>query len=129
MKSRSPQILGLIAGLTSLVCSMDHSVARAQEYGQAPLVDYWPEGITGTVSLTFDDGLPSQLARAVLILNGHGLTGTFYVNAGLDIDWTVQEELWRPVGAAGHELGNHAFRHPCSCNHTWIARDLCLDNR
>lgn len=95
---------------------------------RVPLVDYWPEGIVGAVSLTFDDGLPSQLATAIPILNKHGLRGTFYVNAGPNIKWTVQEELWRPVGAQGHELGNHASRHPCSCNHTWIARDLCLDN-
>lgn len=40
----------------------------------------------------------------------------------------MQEDLWRQVGAAGHELGNHAFGHPCSCNHNWIARDRCLDN-
>jgi hypothetical protein len=64
----------------------------------------------------------------VPLLNAKGLHGTFYVNAGPEVEWTIQEDLWRPVARAGHELGNHAFRHPCSCNHTWIGKEHCLDN-
>ena len=104
------------------------SAATAQEWREVPLVDYWPAGFEGAVSLTFDDGLPSQLVTAVPILNEHGLRGTFYLEAGPQLEWTMQEDLWRQVGAGGHELGNHAFGHPCSCNHDWIARDRCLDN-
>lgn len=102
--------------------------AGAQDRRESPLTDYWPDGIRGAVSLTFDDGLSSQLVTAVPILDRHGLKGTFYVNAGPDPEWAEEEALWRAVGATGHELGNHGFGHPCSCNHTWIPRWRCLDN-
>ena len=40
----------------------------------------WPDGCWGAVSLTFDDGHPSQLKKAVPILENVGLQGTFYLN-------------------------------------------------
>jgi peptidoglycan-N-acetylglucosamine deacetylase len=40
----------------------------------------WPDGCQAAISLTFDDGLPSQLALAIPILNRFDLRGTFYVN-------------------------------------------------
>ncbi|MGC8782600.1 MAG: polysaccharide deacetylase family protein [Anaerolineae bacterium] len=46
----------------------------------------WPIGHRGAVSLTFDDGRPSQLGRAVPILAEYGLTGTFYLN----FPWNVE---------------------------------------
>jgi peptidoglycan/xylan/chitin deacetylase (PgdA/CDA1 family) len=39
----------------------------------------------GAVSLTFDDGLPTQLVTAVPVLDSNGLHGTFYVNAGPEV--------------------------------------------
>lgn len=74
----------------------------------------WPAGCEGAVSLTFDDGMPSQLERAVPLLKDHGLTGTFYINPRGD-DWKSKLEPWRAVAQAGHEIGNHTVNHPCSC--------------
>ncbi|MBO3755347.1 MAG: polysaccharide deacetylase family protein, partial [Candidatus Brockarchaeota archaeon] len=40
----------------------------------------WPNGFKGAVSLTFDDGLPSQLDLGVPLLEEYGFKATFYVN-------------------------------------------------
>jgi peptidoglycan/xylan/chitin deacetylase (PgdA/CDA1 family) len=73
----------------------------------------WPEGVEGAVSLTFDDGLSSQLRLAVPILNDHGLNGTFYINPKGE-DWENRLLPWQDVARAGHEIGNHSLTHPCS---------------
>jgi peptidoglycan/xylan/chitin deacetylase (PgdA/CDA1 family) len=73
----------------------------------------WPGGCVAAVSLTFDDGMRSQLERAVPILEEHGLRGTFYLNPRGD-DWEERLAPWRAVAARGHELGNHTCHHPCS---------------
>lgn len=74
----------------------------------------WREGCEGAVSLTFDDGMPSQLDRAVPILAENGLHGTFYVNPRGPA-WRGLLAPWKAVAAAGHEVGNHTVNHPCSC--------------
>ncbi|MDT7892902.1 MAG: polysaccharide deacetylase family protein, partial [Armatimonadota bacterium] len=40
----------------------------------------FPKGCRAAVSLTFDDGLKSQLEVAVPLLNDRGLRATFYLN-------------------------------------------------
>ncbi len=74
----------------------------------------WPAGIRGAVSISFDDGMPSQLQRAVPVLDKLGLKATFYLCA-------AQEALdklapWKVVARGGHELGNHTAHHPCPEN-------------
>ena len=78
----------------------------------------WPGKCQGAVSLTFDDGLASQLALAVPLLNRFDLRGTFYLNPGDDFEQTLAP--WREVAAFGHELGNHTVSHPCSCNFAFV---------
>lgn len=78
----------------------------------------WLGECQGAVSLTFDDGLASQLDIAVPLLNEHGLLATFYVNPRDGYEETMAS--WRQVAAAGHELGNHTIRHPCSKNFDFI---------
>lgn len=65
----------------------------------------------GAVSLTYDDGLPSQLDVAVPALERRGLRGTFYVT------WdNIADRLgeWEKLPASGHELGAHTMHHPCN---------------
>ena len=76
---------------------------------------FWGD-IEGAVSLTFDDGILTQLDNAVPCLNGHGLSGTFYVNPGRSPRWDGLLSRWKEVSRQGHELGNHTGSHPCSCN-------------
>jgi peptidoglycan/xylan/chitin deacetylase (PgdA/CDA1 family) len=75
----------------------------------------WPGGARGALCLSFDnlgvdanssaaEALPDLLRR----LGEHDLTATFFVegvNAGLD------PRALREIGAAGHEVAYHAWRH------------------
>lgn len=79
----------------------------------------WPAGCQGAVSLTFDDGLSSQLELAIPLLNRYGLQGTFYVNPR--DDYEQQLLPWRAAAEASHEVGNHTVSHPCSKNFPFIA--------
>lgn len=79
----------------------------------------WPDQCQGAVSLTFDDGMASQLAIAAPLLTQHELAGTFYINPRTN----YQEQLapWHSAVAAGHEIGNHTVNHPCSKNFAFVA--------
>jgi hypothetical protein len=75
----------------------------------------WPNGRQAAISLTFDDGLASQLEIAIPRLEEHGFCGTFYLNPRGE-DWEERLAAWQPVQEAGHEIGNHTIAHPCSLN-------------
>ncbi|NJN80857.1 MAG: polysaccharide deacetylase family protein [Caldilineaceae bacterium] len=79
----------------------------------------WPGNREGAVSLSFDDGMASQLALAVPMLNDHNLQATFYVNPR--DGWEETLAPWRVAADAGHEMGNHTVSHPCSHNFAFIA--------
>ena len=84
----------------------------------------WPQGKRAAVSLTFDDARPSQLDAGIPILNEYGIRATFYVSmegVGKRLDG------WRAVVAAGHEIGNHSMRHPCTGNFPW-SREKALED-
>ena len=69
----------------------------------------------GGVSITFDDGTANQLEKAVPMMNAAGLPATFYIKPSGE-HWEQHQDEWRAVAAAGHEIGNHSFSHPCSGN-------------
>jgi peptidoglycan/xylan/chitin deacetylase (PgdA/CDA1 family) len=84
----------------------------------------WPGAKAAAVSLTYDDGLDTQLAHAVPVLDAAGLKGTFFLASmpGVDHDWALpnlrdplsaRHEAWREVARAGHELASHTVNHPC----------------
>jgi peptidoglycan/xylan/chitin deacetylase (PgdA/CDA1 family) len=70
----------------------------------------WPNGARAAVSLTYDDGLDSQLANAVPALDARGLKATFFLT-----EENMQARLadWQAVAAEGHEIGDHTVTHPC----------------
>jgi peptidoglycan-N-acetylglucosamine deacetylase len=99
-------------------------------------MSFWPEPYQAAVTLTFDDGLPSQLERAVPILDQTGLHGTFYLNprgkeeySGRGGSWMETLLPWQPVQARGHEMGNHTVVHPCSLNTDlpWVREHNLID--
>ena len=90
-------------------------------------LSFWPKGIKGAVSLTFDDALESQLTNAIPLLHKHNLKGTFYVNPDFRTTWQEQLPRWQQASRLGHEIGNHTTRHPCSCNFGF-SPDYCLEN-
>ena len=67
----------------------------------------WPKGY---VSLTYDDGLASQLNIAAPQLERAGFRGTFYLT------WNNMKDRvadWAALARRGHELANHTVSHPC----------------
>jgi peptidoglycan/xylan/chitin deacetylase (PgdA/CDA1 family) len=101
-------------------------------------MSFWPENYQGAISLTFDDGYPSQLNFAIPEMNRRGLRGTFYLTPqGSEYRfspqfWRKRLKPWLPVFEAGHEIGNHSLSHPCSLNikGEWIKNllDMTLDD-
>jgi len=84
---------------------------------------FWPDHYQSAISISFDDGMPSQLHFAVPTLNERGLRATFYLNprghaedAALAGSWQERLEPWAAVHKMGHEIGNHSLTHPCSLN-------------
>ena len=72
----------------------------------------WPGDRVAAVSLTFDDGIDSDLDHAGPILKKHHLSGTFFVATGLG-PWEKRKAEWKQLAADGNELGNHTVHHPC----------------
>lgn len=70
-------------------------------------------GCKGCVSLTFDDGTPSQLEIAIPALAETELCGTFYLQPSGE-NWRERLSPWCAVAEAGHEIGNHSLSHICS---------------
>ena len=70
----------------------------------------WPGSAKAAVSLTYDDGLNSQLDNVVPALNRLNLKATFFL-----VEENVQGRVrdWRAVGESGHEIGNHTAHHLC----------------
>lgn len=73
----------------------------------------------GAISLTFDDGVQSQLDLAIPMLNKYGLQATFYVTPR--DNYKEQLVPWRAAAQTGHEIGNHTITHPCSKNFAFIS--------
>lgn len=86
----------------------------------------WPSGFKGAVSLTFDDGLHSQLDLGLPLLEELGFKATFYVNPREEYGDFLK--AWRKVADHGHEIGNHTVTHPCSCNFSGDPGCIGLEN-
>jgi hypothetical protein len=68
-------------------------------------------GYQAAISLTFDDGDPSQLETAVPALVKRGLRGTFFLIANR----IKNLDDWKKAAQAGQEIGNHTLDH----KHGW----------
>ena len=92
---------------TAVGCVLNGSgIALTATEGHLP----WPMGAAGAVSLTYDDGLASQLDRAVPQLNRRAMAGTFFVTLE-SVRPRIDE--WLGLAASGHELADHTVDHPC----------------
>jgi peptidoglycan/xylan/chitin deacetylase (PgdA/CDA1 family) len=78
-----------------------------------PIPFTWPNGRQAAVSLSFDDARASQVDVGIPLLDTYGVKATFYVS--LD-NLRAKLPAWKAVLAAGHEIGNHSLRHPCTGN-------------
>jgi len=73
----------------------------------------WPDGARAAVSLTYDDGLNSQLDNAVPELNRLGMKATFFLT-GDNAHWRLAD--WEALARDGNEVANHTMTHPCALN-------------
>lgn len=106
----------LAAGLACLCAHAPVAVAQSGAFA-------WPNGKRAAVSLTFDDARRSHPLTGADLLADFETKVTFYV-----VPDAVEAQLdgWKRLVAAGHEMGNHSLRHPCSGNFVW-ARDKALE--
>jgi peptidoglycan/xylan/chitin deacetylase (PgdA/CDA1 family) len=75
----------------------------------APSVWHGPRN-RPAIALTFDDG-PSEATQEILdILARHNAAATFFL-CGANVERLP--EVAREIAAAGHEIGNHSYGHPC----------------
>jgi peptidoglycan/xylan/chitin deacetylase (PgdA/CDA1 family) len=79
----------------------------------------WPGGARAAVSLTYDDGLDSQLDHAVPALDARGLKATFFLTQE---NMEARLSDWQAVAAEGHEIGDHTVDHPCNLHRYSAAR-------
>ena len=91
-----------LAGLTT--------VALAPSALAQPAKPLLPAGMRAAVSLTYDDGVDSQLDHAVPALDALGLKATFFLT-----EENMEERLadWAKVAREGHEVADHTVSHPC----------------
>ncbi len=84
----------------------------------------WPNGKQIALTLSFDDGRPSQVDVGTPLLDQYGVKGTFVV-----VPSSVEMRLdkWKKAALNGHEIGNHTLQHPCSGNFPW-SREKALEN-
>ena len=70
----------------------------------------WPDGARAAVSLTYDDGLNSQLENVIPELDRRGLKATFFLT-----EENMQDRLadWEAAARGGHEIADHTMTHPC----------------
>jgi len=76
---------------------------------RVPVVSSVPQA-EKRVAFTFDDGPHATFTRPILeALAAHGARATFFVRGAALDETTVQ--IVRETLAAGHEVGNHTYRH------------------
>jgi len=86
------------------------------------LREFW-NPYAGAVSISFDDGRPCQLEKAIPMMDRFGIKGTFYI---CPTDHEGERDLrpWAEVAKSGHEIGNHTYQHKCSDNFTGLLGGL-----
>ncbi len=87
---------------------------------------YWPDGKTYCVTLTYDDGLPSQIEHALPQLKAANLKATFFTPGGATYRWS-QEDV-NKVREQGHELAGHTINHPCARKYDWVKPGNALED-
>ena len=73
-------------------------------------------GRRAALSWSFDDARASQVDAGIPLLNELGVRATFYVSPE---PMAKRRDAWRAAVAAGHEIGNHTYSHPCTANYPW----------
>jgi beta-glucosidase len=110
----------LLSLLSTLILLMANVNSQAQSYKTVTTQEnssfQWPEGKKMALSLTFDDARLSQPDLGIPLLDKYGIKGTFYVSPD---NMLQRVDGWKKAVAAGHDIGNHSLKHPCTLNYSW----------
>ena len=85
----------------------------------------WPGGAKAAVTLSYDDGLITQIEKALPQLNEEGLRATFFPS-GEGLTDPANIAAWRAAAAAGHEIGAHTIHHPCDGARDFVRKGFSL---
>ena len=88
------------------------AAGTAQSVPPKVSITRWPQDRASAISLTFDDGINTDLDHAGPILKKHHLTGTFFVTTAMG-PWEKRKAEWKQRAKDGNELANHTVHHPC----------------
>src|SRR5579864_436132 len=88
------------------------AAGTAQNVAPRVSITRWPQDRSAAISLTFDDGINTDLDYAGPILKKHHLNGTFFVTTGMG-PWEKRKAEWKQLALDGNELANHTVHHPC----------------
>jgi peptidoglycan/xylan/chitin deacetylase (PgdA/CDA1 family) len=95
-----------------LLLTASTGIAAAQNPSPKVSITRWPQDRSAAISLTFDDGINTDLDHAGPILKKHHLNGTFFVTTGMG-PWEKRKAEWKQLALDGNELANHTIHHPC----------------
>lgn len=87
----------------------------------------WPNNARCGVSLTYDDGLVSQLDNALPALREYGIKGTFFLSGAALTDAGLGNR-WKQAVIDGHELGLHTIHHACDMKHEFVSEGYSLQD-
>jgi peptidoglycan/xylan/chitin deacetylase (PgdA/CDA1 family) len=88
------------------------ALSAAQGASPKVSVTRWPQDRAAAISLTFDDGINTDLDHAAPILKKHHLNGTFFVTTAMG-PWEKRKQEWIALARDGNEIANHTVHHPC----------------
>jgi peptidoglycan/xylan/chitin deacetylase (PgdA/CDA1 family) len=72
---------------------------------------WWPDHAGAAVSLSYDDGLDSQLDNVLPALASRNLRASFYLT---EENMASRLDRWVEAARAGHEIADHTVTHPCA---------------
>lgn len=107
---------GLAAALG--VSAVTFSPPRLAAAPRTPQPLAWPGHARAAVSLTYDDGLNSQLQNAAPDLDSFGFKATFFLTEE-NMDARLAD--WQALEKRGHEMADHTVTHPCGALQTYSA--------
>lgn len=102
----------MLRALRILLLTVLLGIASAQRVQPKASITRWPQDRASAISLTFDDGINTDLDYAGPILKQHHLNGTFFVTTAMG-PWEKRKAEWKQLALDGNELANHTVHHPC----------------
>jgi len=87
----------------------------------------WPDNASCAVSLTYDDGLVSQLDNALPVLREYKIKGTFFLSGAALTDAALGAR-WQQAVKDGHELGCHTIHHACDMKWDFVKKGFSLQD-